>query len=176
MNPSPSPQFLFIALLGGKHAKAHVEVHDVIPFISSDVTSAFPYLKQQWFGMEKGVHLDAWMKINGVHYEGINYHIQIQDFSLSSTALKLYLINLGGYVATEFGEVHKYIVVAGKNKTDAKQQGKKHIESHWLKPHTDTVIEVDDCIEISQLNGQSIQLIEGEFEENSFKNDYIVLP
>lgn len=44
---------LYIALLGGKHEKANVEVHDVIPVISSDIKTAFPYLKQQWFGLQK---------------------------------------------------------------------------------------------------------------------------
>lgn len=36
---------LYIALLGGKHEKANVEVHDVVPVISSDIKTAFPYLE-----------------------------------------------------------------------------------------------------------------------------------
>jgi len=59
---------LYITLLGGKHEKANVEVHDVVPVISSDIKTAFPYLKEQWFGVQKGLHIDGWMTINGISY------------------------------------------------------------------------------------------------------------
>jgi len=99
----------YITLLGGKHEKANVEVHDVIPVISSDIESAYPYLKQQWFGLQKGLHVDGWMKINGVSYQGVNYQVQISDLPVNS-GLKLFLINLGAYIPDQFGEVHKYLV------------------------------------------------------------------
>lgn len=166
---------LYIALLGGKHEKANVEVHDVIPFISSDLSSAYSYLKEQWFGLKKGVHIDAWMKIDGVSYQSQDFKIQICDKPSEKSLHKLYLINLGAYVPDQFGEVHKYLIVAGLNKADAKAQGKLAVESHWFKAHTDAVIDVDDCLELNQINQKYIQLVEGAYTENTFKNDYILI-
>lgn len=166
---------LYIALLGGKHEKANVEVHDVIPVISSDIKTAFPYLKQQWFGVQKGLHVDGWMMINGVSYQDLNYQVQVTDTPVKQD-LKLFLINLGAYVPDQFGEIHKYLVVAAKNKTEAKAQGKLAIEKTWFKPHTDAVIDVDDCLELNEINQKFVSLVEGDFEANSFKNDYVVIP
>lgn len=90
--------------------------------------------------------------------------------------LKLFLINLGAYVPDQFGEIHKYLVVAAKNKTEAKAQGKLAIEKTWFKPHTDAVIDVDDCLELNEINQKFVRLVEGDFEANSFKNDYVVIP
>ena len=104
---------LYIALLGGKHEKANVEVHDVIPVISSDIKTAFPYLKEQWFGVQKGLHVDGWMTINGISYQDLNYQVQVTDIPVKQD-LKLFLINLGAYVPDQFGEIHKYLVVAAK--------------------------------------------------------------
>lgn len=169
-------QHLYIVLLGGKHEKANIEVHDVIPVIANDVMSKASYLKQKWFGVQKGLHIDSWMQVNGVHYKGQNFKIVIDDeFKLDHNDLKLYLINLGAYIPTEFGEVHKYLVVAGIDKADAKAQGKLAIEKYWYKPHTDAVVDIDDCIELSQVSEHYIRLIKSEFEPNTFVNDYLVI-
>lgn len=165
----------YIALLGGKHAKANVEVHDVIPAIAANIQDAFTYFQAQWFGLQQGLHLDSWMQVEGVHYHGVNYQIQIQNQPTANRDLNLYLINLGAYIPDQFGEVHKYLVVAGHDKADAKAQGKLAIEQHWFKPHTDAVIEVDDCLALNQVGQYFIHLVEGEFAETQFKNDYIIL-
>lgn len=171
----------YIALLGGKHAQANVEVHDVVPAIAANIQDAFPFLQQQWFGLQKGLHLDSWMHVDGVQYHGVNYQIHIQDqFELSAAhasekQLKLFLINLGAYLPDQFGEVHKYVVVAAYDKADAKIQGKLAIEQHWFKPHTDAVIDIDDCLALDKVGSYSLHLVEGDFAETQFKNDYIVL-
>ena len=169
-------QNLYIALLGGKHEKANIEVHDVIPFIGANVQAAFPYLKQQWFGLKNAVHVDAWMKINGVEYKGTKYRISIQDTPSLNTTLKLYLINLGAYLPEQFGEVHKYLIVAGTDSVDAKSQAKLAIEQNWFKPHTDAIIDVDDCLALDQVSEKFIHLVEGEFEQNIYQNDYLIIP
>lgn len=168
---------LYLVLLGGKHPQANIEVHDIRMVVCEHVADAYTLLKQQWFGIKKGVHIDGWMQVNGVDYDGKSYAISIESQPSQSIrhGLKLYFINLGAYVPYEFGEVHKYFVVAGKNKVDAKLQGKKQIEKIWFKPHTDAVIDVDECIELSFIDAQHIVLTESSYAENTFKNDYIVL-
>ncbi|WHP07211.1 MULTISPECIES: DUF1543 domain-containing protein [Acinetobacter] len=166
---------LYLVLLGGKHEQANVEVHDVIPVICSDLTEVYPYLKQQWFGKSQGLHIDGWMKIQGTIYHDQSYQLVISQEE-SPSELKPYLINLGAYLPNEFGETHKYLVVAGKDKADAKAQGKLAIEKHWFKPHTDAVIDLDDCLEIASIEQHYLSFVQGEFLENSFMNDYIILP
>ena len=67
-------------------------------------------------------------------------------------------------------------MVAGKDKADANAQGKLAIEKHWFKPHTDAVIDLDDCLEIGCIGQHYLSFVQGEFLENSFMNDYIILP
>ena len=177
---SVSQESLYIVLLGGKHEKANVEIHDVIPVVAEDLKQIYPYLKQQWFGMERGLHIDGWMKINGTTYQQPNeqpkhYRIEVKTSPQKELALKLYLINLGAYLPTQFGEVHKYVVVAAKNKTEAKIQGKLAIEKAWFKPHTDAIVDIDDCLELKKIQQKYLHLIEEDFDENTFVNDYIVI-
>lgn len=167
---------LYLVLLGGKHAQANIEVHDLRPVVCKDLTHAYVSLKQQWFGLKQGLHIDSWMKIHGVTYQNVDYRIVIHENTFNQPSkLKLYLINLGAYVPRVFGEIHKYVVVAGYNAVDAKQQGKLAIEMHWDKPHTDAVIDVDDCLEVTLLDHFSITLEQGHYEANLFKNDYILI-
>lgn len=168
-------QNLYIVLLGGKHESANIEVHDIIPIIASDIPSSFQYFQQQWFGLKNGLHVDSWMKINGISYQGKNYQIHISDTPVETKELKLFLINLGAYIPEQFGEIHKYLVVAGIDENDAKDQGKLVIESNWLKPHTDAVLDIDDCLVLESINKQFIQLSEGEFQKNFYKNEYMII-
>ena len=167
---------LFIVLLGGKHAQARVEVHDIIPVIYPQLEKSYPQLKQHWFGVPQGLHIDAWMCVHGVQYQGVNYRVEIVPYSKPMRSqLKLYLINLGAYLTGEFGEFHRYVVVAGMSPADARQQGKLHIEQHWHKAHTDAVIDIDECLALDLIDGYAVHLVQGNFKENHFENTYIVL-
>ena len=168
-------QRLYLVLLGGKHAKANVEVHDVIPVVTHRLDDCYEYLKNQWFGLKKGLHVDGWMQVNGVNYNGKSYRIEFTDQAEINPTLKLFFINLGAYLPDQFGEIHKYVVVAGHSVAEAKAQGKLAIEKAWFKPHTDAIVDVDACILLQQIEGQYIRLVEDDYPANSFMNDYIVI-
>ena len=121
------------------------------------------------------MHVDAWAQINGVEFEGEKYQIQFSNAQPNSSEQKLFLINLGGYDAREFGELHRYILVVAQNAMLAKQSGKAYFAQHWQKQHTDRVLEVDDCIAIDQVHGRYVQLVKGEFSENNWENTYLLL-
>jgi hypothetical protein len=70
------------------------------------------------------------------------------------------LINLGGYDAREFGELHRYVLVVATDATMAKQRGKAYIDQKWQKAHTDRVLEVDDCLAIDCVHGRYIHLVQ----------------
>ena len=166
---------LFMVMLGGRHARANTEVHDVVFAVADSLEESYPQLKNAWFGEQKGLHIDAWAQIYGVAFEGKNYQIQFTDAAPNQADQKLYLLNLGGYDAGEFGELHRYVLVLAQNAMVAKQRGKAHFAQHWQKQHTDRVLDVDDCIAIDQVHGRYVQLIEGEFSGNQWENTYLIL-
>ena len=168
---------LYVVLLGGKHPKANIEVHDLIPLVTEHLSDSYAWLKQQWFGLQKGVHIDGWMKVNRVMYGEQCYQVTLSETPQHAQPLKLYLINLGAYLPEQFGEVHKYVVVIATDAKHAKQQGKLAFEKQWFKPHTDAVIDIDDYLLLEQIQHYYVHLlpIENMTSDITFQNDYIVL-
>ncbi len=50
---------LFMVMLGGRHARANTEVHDVVFAVADSLEDSYPQLKNAWFGEQKGLHIDA---------------------------------------------------------------------------------------------------------------------
>ena len=46
---------LFIVMLGGRHARANTEVHDVVLAVGDSLEETYPQLKQAWFAELKGL-------------------------------------------------------------------------------------------------------------------------
>ncbi len=164
---------LFIVMLGGRHPRANTEVHDVVLAVGDSLEDTFLQLKNAWFAEQKGLHIDAWAQINGVAFDGKKYRLQFTGAAPNQAEQKLWLINLGGYDAREFGELHRYVLVVAQNAMVAKQRGKAYFATHWQKQHTDRVLEVDDCIAIDQIHGRYVQLVEGDFKGNHWENTYL---
>lgn len=166
---------LFVVMLGGRHAGANTEVHDVVLAVGESLDAIYPQLRQAWFAEPKGLHIDAWAQINGVAFDNVDYQLQFAPVPVEQHAQKLYLINLGGYDPREFGELHRYVLVVAQNEMVAKEKGKQHFAGHWQKQHTDRVLEVDDCLAIDQVNGHFVHLVPGEFSANHWENTYLTL-
>jgi len=162
---------LFVVMLGGKHPKAKIEVHDVVFVTGNRIEDCYPELRAQWFGAAAGMHIDSWMQLDGV--EG--YQLHFSEQAPAAGELRLFFINLGGYVPGAFGEDHHYLLVTAKDKAEAKQKGKTYLPRHWDKPHTDAVLDVDDCIAIDQVGGRYVHLVPGVHQPIVQRSDYIVL-
>ncbi len=152
---------LFVVMLGGKHPKAKIEVHDVVFVTGSSLEDCYPELRQQWFGTLAGMHIDSWMQVDGV--EG--YQLRFSEQAPAADELRLFFINLGGYTPGAFGEDHHYLLVTAKD----------NLPKSWDKPHTDAVLDVDDCIAIDQVGGRYVRLTQGQHKETVHQSDYIVL-
>ncbi|RKG32464.1 DUF1543 domain-containing protein [Acinetobacter tianfuensis] len=163
---------LYMVMLGGRHAKANTEVHDVVFAAGESLEDCYPQLREAWFGEQNGLHIDAWMKVTAAYTAQDAYQVILSQEPRTS-ALKLWLINLGGYDVREFGELHRYVLVAAAAENQAKQLGKAHFASHWQKQHTDRVLDVDDCIAVDQIAGHFIQLRQGPAETEQWENCYI---
>ena len=61
---------LFMVMLGGRHARANTEIHDVVFAVADSLEDSYPQLKNAWFGEQKGLHIDAWTQVNGVESAG----------------------------------------------------------------------------------------------------------
>ena len=166
---------LFMVMLGGRHVRANTEVHDVVFAVADSLEDSYPQLKNAWFGEQKGLHIDAWMQVNGVESGGKKYQIKFSDAQPQVTDEKLWLINLGGYDTREFGELHRYVLVVAPNAVEAKQLAKHHFDQTWQKQHTDRVLDFDDCIAIDCIHGRYVMLVEAEFEQNVWENTYLML-
>ncbi len=162
---------LFVVMLGGRHARARTEVHDVAFALAANLADAHAQLRQQWFGEQKGVHIDSWLEVEGVD----GWQLRFSDVAAGADQPRLFFVNLGGYVAGEFGEAHRYLLVVAAGTADAVAKAKRQLDREWLIPHKDAVLEVDDCLPIDVVGGRFIHLVEGPHRPAHPQSDYIVL-
>lgn len=162
---------LFVVMLGGKHPRAKIEVHDVVFAIADSLEATYPQLRQGWFGAPAGLHIDAWMRVDGVD----GWKVELSPLAPLPGSPRLYFINLGGYEANTFGEAHHYLLVVAQDKNQAKSRARQHMLKHWHQAHTDALLDVDDCLPIDQVSGRYIHLVEGEHRGVIQHNDYIVI-
>lgn len=162
---------LYVVMLGGKHPKANIEVHDVVVVAGDSLESCYPRLRELWFGSLAGMHIDSWLAVDGI--EG--YQLRLEDNPPEAGALKLFLLNYGGYLPGNFGEEHQFVLQLAHDKAEAKALGKKRYPPLWDKPHTDAVIDIDDCLAIEQVDGKYLHLVVGAHAELEQQSDYLVL-
>ena len=162
---------LFVVMLGGKHPRAKIEVHDVVFAVADTLEATYPQLREGWFGSPKGVHIDSWMAVDGVD----GWKVELSQLAPAADAHHLYFINLGGYETNSFGEAHHYLLVVARNKREATSKGKQQMLRHWSQAHTDGVLDVDDCLPIDWVNDRYVHLIEGPHDGLRQYSDYILL-
>ncbi|HEK1768985.1 TPA: DUF1543 domain-containing protein [Pseudomonas putida] len=162
---------LYVVMLGGRHPRASIEVHDVVFAHADTLDQTYPQLRSAWFGSPKGLHIDSWLEVHGVD----GYRVELGHAAPQPGAMRLFLLNLGGYAPGVFGEDHRYLLVTATDKAAAKQIGKQRMATGWLKPHTDTVVDVDDCLPVDLVDGRYVHLVEGEHRGTLQRSDYIVI-
>lgn len=142
---------LFMVYLGGSAGQSNIEVHDIRFVIGRDIEETIPALIQQWYGNRKGLHIDCYMEIN--HIDG--YQVSVVQGEGDGSLEKLYFVNLGGYQADKFTELHDIGLFVATTPEDAKQQAKtalfQDIDNPKV-PHKDNLFEVDDCFPVNLLD------------------------
>ncbi|MFB4390754.1 MULTISPECIES: DUF1543 domain-containing protein [unclassified Pseudomonas] len=162
---------LYVVMLGGRHPRASIEVHDVLFAQADSLEQTYPQLREAWFGSRKGLHIDSWLEVDGI--EG--YRVEFSDLAPGPGDPRLFFINLGGYERGMFGEAHHYMMVVAQDPPHAKRLARQRMPSRWLKPHTDAVLDVDDCLPVDWVNGRYVRLIEGSHRDILPLSDYILL-
>ncbi len=158
---------LFIVVLGGRHLQSNIEIHDVRWVIGKSIEDTFPDLKKQWFGRERGLHIDSYKRVKYIDgYEIViskcnkNKLIDTQKENES-----LWFINLGGYNPNKMNEEHEFSLVVAKKAMDARKKAKEKWESNFKKVHNDdhshikNVEQIDDIHSIKKIKNYCINLI-----------------
>ena len=161
---------LFLVVLGGRTATSHIELHDVRWVVGTSIEETIPTLRQQWFGLQSGLHIDSYKAIQSVDGYAIELIKRREDCTeqqlRGSTAItdQLWFINLGGYDRDSLQELHRFGLVVAPSKQAAKAQARRRWLGSALQVHKDDLHSldrldtVDDCLPIFNVEGWQIRL------------------
>ena len=179
--------YLFLVVLGGRADKANIELHDVRWVVGSQIEDTFNDLRNNWFGLMDGLHIDSFKKIEYID----GYKINLKNFEKNKIKSKqafsqinlqknLWFVNIGGYDPSSMQEKHEFGLVVASSSLEAKNKAK----SKWLrgckKKHKDdiaslsTLIDCDDCQLIKNIGSWEIELIleNNSLEETNYPDWY----
>jgi len=168
---STLPLRLFVVLLGGRHAHANTEVHDVVFAAGRTLEDTHVQLRAQWFGAPEGLHIDAWMTVDGVE----DRQVRLLPEPPSGDAPRLYFANLGGYRPGVFGEEHRYLLLLAHDLAEAKRKALAQAGADWDQPHRDALFALDACLPLGPIGGLHVHLLPGPHAGIDSQSDYIAL-
>ena len=146
-------QFLFAVYLGGRAAGCNTELHDVVFVVGPSLEATYPQLFTKWFGLDKGLHIDAWTRLDQID----GYRIELKS-QPSEDDKKLFFVNLGAYMPGKFTELHDNVFIVATSAKEAKKHAKAKLLQGMFQVHTDDLYDVDDCIELDRVSGFHIHL------------------
>ena len=161
---------LFLVVLGGRAATSHIELHDVRWVVGTSIEDTIPTLRQQWFGLQSGLHIDSYKAIQ--HVDGYAIELikrrglckQPQQTSSAAMSDQLWFINLGGYDQDSLQELHQFGLVVAPSKQAAKARARRRWLSSALQVHKDDLHSldrldtIDDCLPIFNVDDWQIHL------------------
>lgn len=162
---------LFVVMLGGRHRRANTEVHDVVFAVAERIEQTHAQLRAAWFGEIRGLHIDSWLTVDGVE----DWQVRLSEQTPVAGAPRLFFVNLGGYLSGEFGEAHRYLLVAAADAAEAKRKALRQTQASWIKPHRDALFEVDSCLALGPIGGLYVHLLAGPHQGSTCYSDYIVI-
>lgn len=139
---------LFAAYVGGDAPGANIELHDMRFVLGDTIEETYDQLRAQWWGTKASLHLDAWVELTRAD----GYHIYLEREPQESS-LKLYYVNVGGYEAGKFTELHENLFVVAENEQKAKIRALKQVK-HWSSFHKDELYEAEQCYDLAGMLGE----------------------
>jgi len=179
--------YLFLVVLGGRADKANIELHDVRWVVGSQIEDTFNDLRNNWFGLMDGLHIDSFKKIEYIDGYKINLKKfeknkikSKQAFSQINLQKNLWFVNIGGYDPSSMQEKHEFGLVVASSSLEAKNKAKSKWLSGCRKKHKDdiaslsTLIDCDDCQLIKNIGSWEIELIleNNSLEETNYPDWY----
>lgn len=153
---------LFAVYLGGRHPRGNIELHDVVFVSGGSIEETAPKLIEKWFGAPEHPHIDSWCEIDVVDGHRICLEKTANAAHPASTeqngGKKLYYVNLGAYENGKFLERHDNAFYVCASELEAGRRAKQDLCRGLAQVHRDDVYEVDDCLEITAVDGYSLLL------------------
>lgn len=123
---------LFLVVLGGRSRGCHIEQHDVRFVAGERLEDTLPQLRRQWFGLQRGLHLDSWQRIERV--EGWRVELRPEPFTGPQ---RLWFINVGAYDPDCPWELHAFGLFVAGSAAAAKAQAKRRLLVGAAQQHKD---------------------------------------
>jgi len=173
-SPSDAPK-LFAVYLGGRAPRCNTELHDVVFVVGTSIDQTYERLIDLWFGSAEGLHLDSWMELTVV--DGHRIVLTKTSPPANESDKKLYFVNLGAYVDGEFTELHANAIVVGTAEREVKARAKSELLRGKVAVHTDDLFDIDDCLEITSVDGYHVVLEPTSEPERLVPNNgYHIIP
>jgi hypothetical protein len=137
---------LFMFYVGGDCGNSNVELHDVRFSIGETPEDCHADLRRQWWGNADSLHLDCW----GAVEQADGFDITLTANQPAESADRLFFVNLGGYDPTEFGELHRNVLLVTRDANTAKAKAKAQIRN-WASPHRDKLFDVEKAVDVTSL-------------------------
>ena len=131
---------LFVVMLGGKHPRARIEVHDVVFVVAETLQATYPQLRDAWFGSPKGVHIDSWMAVDGVD----GWKIQLSHLAPAAGAQRLYFINIHHGIGMGQGPLAQHLLFAQGFRFPCIARNHQHIVMAFAKHAGFITAQVDE--------------------------------
>ena len=145
---------LYMFYLGGNAGRSNIEVHDIQFAVCTDYREAIPELKAAWFGDADKIHIDGWQKITWA--DGCD--IRLLDRP-SESPLRLYFVNVGGYIENSLAEAHAFGLFAAESPAEAKQKALHALLPGHSQQHKDNLKDVDNLLELNEIGGLHVHLV-----------------
>lgn len=161
---------LYMIKIGATPKGRLIEQHDVFFGVADDVKALIPAVDKHWHEVAGKWHFDAYRPVTVVN----NHHIKWVDKLPTDTdnGLKLFFINLGGYMPNQFEEFHHKMLVVATTQAEAVKQAKQSdfyqgyscLEEGSLAVATSHIddkmkVDVDDIYDVNGLLSQgSLQI------------------
>ena len=176
---------LFLVVLGGRIPGSHIELHDVRWVVGTCIEDTIPSLRQQWFGLTSGLHIDSYKAIRHVDGHAVELiadrsEVVEQRADLNGTGEeKLWFVNLGGYDSHSLQELHEFGLVVAPSKHAAKARARQRWLKDALKVHKDDLHSinnlgtVDDCLPLFKIDDWHVHLCpQSEHPDSDLKPDW----
>lgn len=129
---------LFLVVLGGRSRGCHIEQHDVRFVAGERIEDTLPELRRQWFGLQRGLHLDSWQRISEV--EGWRVVLRREPFSGPQ---RLWFVNVGAYDPACAWELHAFGLFVATSARAAAARAKRHLLVGVAQQHKDDVCSLE---------------------------------
>lgn len=150
---------LFAVFVGGNHARANIELHDLRFVAAGSLEDTIPQLRAAWWGTPSSLHIDAYAELS--HVDGRRIEIKPGPAPAAPEAA-LWFVNVGGYTPELFGEQHTYLFMVGASKPEIWTRARR-LSPDWTSRHKDNLATIDSVLDVNTLLGpQGLHIHIGE--------------